>query len=187
MREPSVASVGAQIAAEMPNAAINNPARSIGIASEAEMSLSRPPTLRKLVATKKLPAMRTTRRASGIRKRMLSASCRRVDQSPAIVAAHRRQSLRQLARRLDRPLLREHQLCSRCRTLVAHGDCTAAAAVRLQRLLQGLDEVAVRLLRPAQHQPACVLLACVIDIERALRRQPPAFDVLVEAQRALDD
>jgi hypothetical protein len=62
MREPSVASVGAQIAAEIPNAAISNPAFSIGIASEAEMSLSRPPTLRKLVATKKLPAMRTMRR-----------------------------------------------------------------------------------------------------------------------------
>ena len=42
MREPSVASVGAQIAAEMPNAAINNPAFSIGIASEAAMSFEQP-------------------------------------------------------------------------------------------------------------------------------------------------
>jgi hypothetical protein len=66
MREPSVASVGAQIAAEMPNAAIRSPACSMGIASDAEISLSRPPTLRKLVATKKLPAMRTIRRRVGI-------------------------------------------------------------------------------------------------------------------------
>ena len=42
MREPSVASVGAQIAAEMPNAAISNPACSIVIASEAAMSLQQP-------------------------------------------------------------------------------------------------------------------------------------------------
>jgi hypothetical protein len=62
MREPSVASVGAQIAAEMPKAAMSNPAFSIGIASELAMSVSSPPTLRKLVATKKLPAMSTMRR-----------------------------------------------------------------------------------------------------------------------------
>ena len=62
----------AQIAAEIPNAAINNPACSIGIPSDTEMSLSRPPTLRKLVATKKLPAMRTMSRESGIQERNTS-------------------------------------------------------------------------------------------------------------------
>jgi hypothetical protein len=65
MREPSVASVGAQKAAAIPNAAISRPAFSIGTCSDTEMSLSNPPTLRKLVATKKLPAMRTNSRWGG--------------------------------------------------------------------------------------------------------------------------
>ena len=73
IREPSVASVGAQIAAEMPNAAISNPACPIVIESEAAMSLSSPPTLMKLVATKKLPTMRTIRRRVGMPHSDLSA------------------------------------------------------------------------------------------------------------------
>ncbi len=62
MREPSVASTGAQIAAEMPKAAINMPACSMPICNDDARSRS---TGRRRsnswLVTKKLPAVRTTR------------------------------------------------------------------------------------------------------------------------------
>src|SRR5687767_13411020 len=66
MREPAVANSGAHTDAVSANAAMSSPACDTETLSATAISLSRPLTLKKLTATKKLPAISTANRDDGM-------------------------------------------------------------------------------------------------------------------------
>ena len=67
IREWFSTGAGAHNAAEIPNAAIRRPARCIDSDRSVAISSSSPATLRKLVATRKFPVVRTISRRASIR------------------------------------------------------------------------------------------------------------------------
>src|SRR5262245_13040368 len=184
--EPRVASVGAQIAAEMPNAAMSRPARSTGMPRSLAITSRRPPTLRKLVATKKFPAMRTMRRDVGIYSHANACECRRLSIEAwhpppihTIVPNELAEPIRQLPGRTYAPLLGQHEIGARRLARVANRHGALTAAERTQRLLELLDEGRVGIGRPAQHDAAAVLLERLVDVDDLLGREAPAVDVLI--------